>query len=167
MRFTRFAPPLAGLAGLALLAACGTRVVPPSAPPPAPAPAPSPTPAPTPTPVPSFSSWMDAPATPGDWSYANGVATFGQAGVARLTLSCANGAVRIAYQGSSAERLTFRTETISRAVAASAGVASLAARDPLLDAIAFSKGRFALEAGNETLYVPAYPEISRVIEDCR
>jgi hypothetical protein len=163
MRFTRFAP----LAGLMLLAACGARVVPPSAPPPAPAPAPAPAPTPTPTPAPTFSSWMDAPATPGDWRYANGVASFGQAGQARLTLGCASGSVRIAYSDSSAERLTFRTETISRAVAASAGVASFAPRDPLLDAIAFSKGRFAVEAGSETLYVPAYPEISRVIEDCR
>jgi hypothetical protein len=46
--------------------------------------------------------------------------------------------------------------------------AELAASDPLLDAMAFTKGRFAVEtAGQETLYVPAYPEISRVIEDCR
>jgi len=44
----------------------------------------------------------------------------------------------------------------------------LSARDPLLDAIAFSRGRFALEAaGLETLYLPAWPELSRVIEDCR
>ena len=42
------------------------------------------------------------------------------------------------------------------------------ARDPLLDAMAFSKGRFALEvAGLPTLYVPSYPEVTRVIEDCR
>jgi hypothetical protein len=110
---------------------------------------------------------MDVPATPGDWSYASGVATFGSANQARLTLRCAGGNVQIAYAGSSAERLTFRTETATRAVAASNAVASLAARDPLLDAIAFSKGRFAVEADGEALYVPAYPEISRVIEDCR
>jgi hypothetical protein len=47
-------------------------------------------------------------------------------------------------------------------------VVALPAGDPLLDAIAFSRGRFALEAaGLETLYLPAWPEISRVIEDCR
>ena len=47
-------------------------------------------------------------------------------------------------------------------------VVVLSARDPLLDAIAFSRGRFALEAaGLETLYLPAWPELSRVIEDCR
>lgn len=42
------------------------------------------------------------------------------------------------------------------------------ANDPLLDAMAFSRGRFSLEtAGLPTLYVPSWPEISRVIEDCR
>jgi hypothetical protein len=162
MRFTRFAP----LVSLALLAACSTRVVPPAPPPPAPAPAPTPTPAPPP-PAPTYSNWEDAPLTPGDWSYANGVATFGSAGQPRLTLGCVGGNVQIAYAGSSAERLTLRSETTQRAISASAGVASRSARDPLLDAIAFSKGRFAIEAGGETLYVPAYPEISRVIEDCR
>jgi len=34
--------------------------------------------------------------------------------------------------------------------------------------MAFSRGRFALEtAGQETLYLPSWPEISRVVEDCR
>jgi hypothetical protein len=47
-------------------------------------------------------------------------------------------------------------------------VARLPAQDPLLDAMAFSKGRFALEvAGLQTLYVPSWAEITRVIEDCR
>ena len=45
---------------------------------------------------------------------------------------------------------------------------TFAASDPMLDAMAFSRGRFALEvAGLPTLYVPSWPEISRVIEDCR
>jgi len=44
----------------------------------------------------------------------------------------------------------------------------LTARDPLLDAMAFSRGHFAIEtAGLPTLYVPSWPEVSRVIEDCR
>lgn len=46
--------------------------------------------------------------------------------------------------------------------------ASLAASDRLLDAIAFSRGRFMLEApGNPPLYLPSWPELSRVVEDCR
>lgn len=47
-------------------------------------------------------------------------------------------------------------------------VVTLPARDPLLDAMAFSRGRFAIEAaGLAPLYVPSWPEVSRVIEDCR
>ena len=46
--------------------------------------------------------------------------------------------------------------------------ARLATSDPLLDAIAFSRGRFMLEmTGSPALYLPAWPELSRVIEDCR
>jgi len=46
--------------------------------------------------------------------------------------------------------------------------ASLPANDPLLDAVAFSRGRFMLEMpGNPALYLPAWPELTRVIEDCR
>ena len=44
----------------------------------------------------------------------------------------------------------------------------IAARDPVLDALAFSRGRFAIEtAGLPTLYVPSWPEVGRVVEDCR
>jgi len=44
----------------------------------------------------------------------------------------------------------------------------LAAYDPLLDALAFSRARFAVvAAGSPPLVLPAWPEIARVIEDCR
>jgi hypothetical protein len=47
-------------------------------------------------------------------------------------------------------------------------VADFAATDPLLDAIAFSRGRFATAAsGAPLLVLPAWPETARVIEDCR
>jgi hypothetical protein len=47
-------------------------------------------------------------------------------------------------------------------------VADLAASDPLLDAIAFSRGRFATAAeGAPLIAVPAWSEPARVIEDCR
>ena len=47
-------------------------------------------------------------------------------------------------------------------------IARIDARDPLLDAIAFSKGRFVVDVvGLPTLYVPSFPEVTRVIEDCR
>ena len=45
---------------------------------------------------------------------------------------------------------------------------SLDARDPLLDAMIFSRGRFAVEAGAlPTLYLPSWPEMGKVVEDCR
>ena len=44
----------------------------------------------------------------------------------------------------------------------------LAAYDSLLDALAFSRGRFAVYvSGNPALVLPAWPEVARVIEDCR
>jgi hypothetical protein len=44
----------------------------------------------------------------------------------------------------------------------------LAADDRLLDAIAMSRGRFMVEIpGRIPLIAPAWPELSRVIEDCR
>jgi hypothetical protein len=45
---------------------------------------------------------------------------------------------------------------------------SLPARDPALDEMAFSRGRIAIEVnGLPTLYLPAWAEIGRVVEDCR
>ena len=39
---------------------------------------------------------------------------------------------------------------------------------PLLDAMAITRGRFAVEVeGEPGLYVPAWAEVTRVIEDCR
>ena len=45
---------------------------------------------------------------------------------------------------------------------------SLDPNDPILDAMAITKGRFAVGVeGERTLYLPAWTEVSRVIEDCR
>lgn len=154
--------------------------------------APEPTPAPTPTPVATrapvqasppaptaFANWMDAPATPGDWHYraASGqqVAAFrSPAGGDIASLACSGGQIVLTVFANAprAGAITIRTESTTRAVAASgsasAVTASFARGDALLDAMAFSKGRFALEvAGGPQLFLPAYPEVSRVIEDCR
>lgn len=165
MRTIRFA----SLASLVLVAACVPSSQPPAAPPPTPAPAPAPTPTPVATsaPAPTQAGWEDQPQTPGDWTYANRVATFGLPGQPRLTMTCTGSSVQIAFAGSTASSFTIRTETATRSVPANAGVATLGARDSLLDAMAFSKGRFAVEGGGQALYVPAWPEVSRVIEDCR
>jgi hypothetical protein len=122
---------------------------------------------------------MDAPLTPGDWRYAAGTATFaGPDGAALLTLRCTGGGITLERAGVGsgfAPTLIVRSEFMSRALSPTATpgatgstAASLPALDPLLDAIAFSKGRFAVEsAGLPTLYVPPFPEVTRVIEDCR
>lgn len=186
LRFSQFEPLLAGRTAIAALACAALAAcVPPPAPTPTPTPAPPPAPvpvpapAPTPTPLPGTTNWMDAPQTPGDWYYQAGAARFGPPqSEALLVMRCdrAAGVVEVARSGNVATtQMAIRTETMERGVAAApAGgplptvVARIPARDPLLDAMAFSKGRFAVEvAGLTTLYVPSYPEVTRVIEDCR
>lgn len=148
-----------------------------------PATRPSPTPAPRPAPAlpaPVATAWADRPVTPGDWRWSmEGGQSVARFAGGRLTLRCdlAARAVRIergeantAISGPAT--LTIRTQTTSRAVSAvpqaGALVATLGANDPLLDAMAFSRGRFAVEGGAlPSLYVPSWTEVSRVIEDCR
>ena len=171
----------------AALAACVSAPEP--APTPVPVPAPAPTPAPRPTPAPApppfAGSWMDAPLTPGDWSYANGTATFNSPEqLPRLWFRCSQGGgfVEIAHFGAPAETMTIRTEFSDRTVQTgtigspripTSGLSGrtsggFPANDPFLDSIAFSRGRFTVEVpGQPTLYIPSYPEITRVVEDCR
>jgi hypothetical protein len=171
---------------LIALAAC----VPPApeptpAPVPTPTPAPAPTPTPTPPPPPFAGNWIDAPQTPGDWFYAAvppyTYAAFGPTAtqpIAAIRCDRASGLVSIGRTSAAiaSQPMTIRTETVARTFAAVPRQGSvetllaidLPARDPLLDAIAFSRGRFMLEvAGEAPLYLPAWPEISRVIDDCR
>ena len=176
---------------LPLLAVTCCRAAPDPVPPPpvsvpATAPAPTPTPAPLPPPVsnPAYDNWLDAPQTPGDWTYRDGArlsyTTFGAAGTAaRFGVECAKTtrSIRLVRgaRANGAVPMRIRTETAERLITTNPSpdgrpmlIATLNARDPLLDAIALSRGRFSVEtSGMETLYLPAWPEISRVIEDCR
>ena len=127
--------------------------------------------------------WSDAPLSPGNWSYrqdARGsLALFGTPGrEAALTLRCDTGTHTVYVSradGEPAATLTFLTTSLVRAVAAQTTgaapaylAAALAPTDPLLDAMAFSRGRFAVQQpGRERLVVPAWAEVGRVIEDCR
>jgi hypothetical protein len=128
------------------------------------------------------SDWRDWPLTPGEWRYrrdARGaVALFGRAGAdAVLTLRCdlAERRIYLSVSGTAATPLTLRASTTARAVPVQPtggtppyAAAALAPTDPLLDALAFSRGRFIVEqAGRPTLVVPAHAEIGRVTEDCR
>ena len=163
---------------LAIVAGCVPQ--PPEASPPAPRlMAPPPAPAPRPTPA---ADWRDWPVTGGTWVYRRhprgSIALFGPAaGDALVTLRCDAAArqVFLSKAGSLAAPMTVRTTSIARTLAVRptggtpAYVAvALAPRDPLLDAIGFSRGRFTLEqAGAAPLVLPPWAEVERVTEDCR
>lgn len=158
-----------------LMASC---VAPPVEAPPPPTPVLPPAPLPAPKPAPLAGDWQDWPLTPGTWRYAREAggtrATFGQGGAGVLSLRCdlAGRRVILSRPDAAAGAMTIRTSSATRAVpvqvAAGAAEAVFAAREPLLDAMAFSRGRVAIEQrGAATLVVPPYAEIGRVIEDCR
>ena len=61
--------------------------------------------------------------------------------------------------------LTITTSELTRALPVGG---RLLANDPLLDAMAFSRGRFLVSDGSgPALAVPSWPEAARSIEDCR
>jgi hypothetical protein len=165
---------VAATALAALLSGCIPPSVPPPAPPPAPeAPPPSP---PPPPPAPPTADWRDAPISPGDWHYdGNGrsLAWFGPAaGAPSFAARCDGGAVALTLSGATEGPLRITTSFAARTVRAEAQgtslVATVSPRDRLLDEMAFSCGRFMVEApGAAPLYVPAWPEFARVVEDCR
>ena len=76
-----------------------------------------------------------------------------------------------AVRAASSTSMTIRTETVDRTLAATpAGsgsqqvMATLAASDPLLDAMAVTRGRSAVETtGLSTLYLPPWAEVTRAI----
>ncbi|MBU6269275.1 MAG: hypothetical protein KGN34_17135 [Sphingomonadales bacterium] len=172
-----------GVAAVALLELLGSCTGPAPTPPPAPLAAPPP-PRPTTRPAaPVAQRWQDMPLAAGDWRWSNeggnSTARFGLPGLTLLTLTCrtdhtvamtrtlpaaqTNGAplTMIVHAGGSDRPLA------AQAVPGGATVA-MAPRDPLLDAIAFARGRFAVEVqGADTLALPSWPEVARVIDDCR
>lgn len=158
-----------GLALPLMLAIAGCTAVPkPQAPPPQ-QPVPTPTPAPAPAPMPT-GSWEDRPVERGAWRYDAGsrVASFIQAGdsSALLTMTCGGGGISLttALDGNVALRTSAGTDQLRF----DSGTANVPSRDIRLDRIAFSRGRFALEApGGRGLTLPVQSEIGRVIEDCR
>ena len=164
---------------LGAVAACVSKPEPAPAPPsrvtpPIAQPAPS-------TPPPPVRAWADLPLTPGSWLYASDAggsrASFGvQASEARFVLRCDRAARRIFLsRAGGGSQLTVRTSYGARTLAATSraeplpyATASLAVTDTLLDEIAFSRGRIAIEGpGQPQLILPAWPEPARVVEDCR
>lgn len=151
----------------ALLAGCAGKPVP--EPPPAPVEVPEivlPIPEPPP-----FEDWRDRALTPGEWTYAavtgGSEARFGLEGeAARLTMRCDTARRQVLLARDTAAPVLEVETTFGRRVLAPA--TEMAAGDPLLDEIAFSRGRFLVRTmGLPTLTIPAWPEPARVIEDCR
>ena len=174
----RTIPASTALAFLLLLPAC---VSAPDAPRPQQT-APRPTPAPsasTALPPPAPVEWQYRPATPGTWSYrtegAGSAATFSSpASGTLLSVRCDPAAGRVSFlrAGAGQGSLTIRTSfgAVSwPATSSSSGIFAVrAASDTVLDQIAYSRGRFAVETqGLDTLILPAWAELGRVIEDCR
>jgi hypothetical protein len=123
-------------------------------------------------------------ATPiaGSWTYtatANGSeATFlNTSAMPQVTIRCTLAARRVTIAkpaSGAAPYLSVWTSAASRNLLASFNPATMrlsadvAATDPLLDAIAFSRGRFGVSVSAQpALVLPAWAEPSRVIEDCR
>jgi hypothetical protein len=136
-----------------------------------------------PTPTAPLQDWRDAPLTAGAWRWSasdgRSVASFGLAGqVSLVTLTCVTrGTVQLTHAGTASAAAplvvttsagTFPLMSDPLVAGATGMTVTLPARAPALDAIAFSRGRFVIEvAGQAPSYLPAWPEVSRVVEDCR
>lgn len=172
------------LAASVALASCSNVVPPapaPAPPPPRPVPTSAPAPAPAPPP-PASSDWRDWPASPGNWTWRQEgqgtIALFGQrADQPELSLRCnrATRQIQIARRGETSGPVTIRTSTTARGLSARPTPGSqpymavtLAANDPILDAMGYSRGRFIVEMPPlAPLVVPTWAEVQRVVEDCR
>jgi hypothetical protein len=170
-----------------LFALIGCSASEPVVPSPQPRPVPAvPTVAQTPPPQALGEKWEDWPFTPGNWVYRSdakgSLALFGKAGAdADFLIRCVAASKKIylsragAFAGGETGRMTVRASTSlkSYAVANADGApayvaAELDPRDTQLDAVAFSRGRFIISVkGSTDLVIPAWPEIARVVEDCR
>ena len=120
--------------------------------------------------------------TPGMWTYqavpGGSAARFvDSSGAARFSLECSKATRRVTISRNTniaSTGLFIWTTDASRSLGARFDPTAmrvaleLAARDPLLDAMAFSRGRIAVVmTGAEALIMPAWPEAARTIEDCR
>jgi hypothetical protein len=126
--------------------------------------------------------WTDWPMQQGSWVYRRddrgSIALYGVPGSdALVTLRCdkGRGRVYLSRAGGAGSALTMRTSSTSKTVAAQPTggqppyiAAEMQTIDPLLDAMAYSRGRIALEVpGLLNIAIPVWSEIGRVVEDCR
>jgi hypothetical protein len=115
----------------------------------------------------TFESGKSLPLAAGQWTYvataSGGEARFGS----HLSLLCdkPTRTVTITRPGAPAAALTVVTDTQVRSIPPNG---RLSAYDPLLDAMAFSRGRYLVSDGSAAvLAIPSWPEAARAIEDCR
>lgn len=168
--------------GLSLLAACAPPEQTNTQQPPAAAPPATPL-APAVVPDDPPGSWIDWPIAAGDWVYRRdsrgSIALFGPMNSeALVTLRCDTGRRRVFLarkSGLASAPMTIRTSArLKEFSARTTGgtqaylATELLASDPILDAMAYSRGRIALQAkGTRSLAIPVWSEIGRVIDDCR
>lgn len=120
---------------------------------------------------PPVADWTLAPLTPGTWTYAasngGGVARYAAtSGTDIAALACDRGSRTLRWRvaGPEGQPLVLRTTFGARSVAPG----GVAAGDRLWDELAFSRGRFRIDPPSGTpVILPAWPELARVIEDCR
>lgn len=164
------------------LSACST-----AQPDPTPAPAPvakAPTPAPTPAPVKRVDNWTEWPISVGEWVYRQdsrgSLALFGARNTdALVTLRCDQSQKKIFLSqagtartgGQMVLRASSGLQTYPAQITGGTppySAVTIAPDDIMLDRIAFSRGRFAIESsGLSSIAVPVQPEFARVVEDCR
>ena len=134
------------------------------------------------TPAPSSADFSYSPVSPGSWSY-RAVAGGSEAsfidgtGTARMVIACGTVTRLVTLSRISAapaSSLSFWTSSLSRNLASRFDqptgrvIAQVGASDALLDALAFSRGRFAVSMpGSPALVLPVGAEIDHVVEDCR
>ena len=127
--------------------------------------------------------WNDWPFTPGNWTYRRdgrtSVAQFGAPGRnATINFRCdaQNRRVTLSREASvPGARMVIRTSSMTKTMAATTSdanpaylAADIATTDPILDAMAFSRGRVLVEMeGQQPVILPTWAEIARIVEDCR
>jgi hypothetical protein len=135
-----------------------------------------------PAPIQAPADFSYSPVSPGSWSY-RAVAGGSEARftdgtrTARLVIACGKVTRLVTLSRISAapaSSLSFWTNSLSRNLAARFDqpsgrvIAQVGANDELLDAMAFSRGRFAVSMpGSPTLVLPVGAEVDHVVENCR
>ena len=114
----------------------------------------------------SFEAGKSLPITPGQWDYVATAAGSEARYSSVLSIRCdrQSRTVTISLPGQTNASLTIATSELTRSIPAGG---RLFANDPLLDAIAFSRGRFLVGGAGPILAIPSWPEPARAIENCR